>query len=205
MTVRGTAPLAALAGLVMGVTLLASCTSPTASSAPLPPTTVASVPTSIGSVNSAPDQGCTIKLTGAVTGSIHAADGPGTAASDYWLSPAEQAATGSVGPLVLTCTNGVGTISVASADGTSPAQMPFGPGRYSVGPDVAKGAIVVVAMIGNQPYDARRGTLEVTHFDTSTVEGTIALDLVSSSGTGQVVQAQGGFVVSCQGITVCRP
>jgi hypothetical protein len=204
MIVRGAGLVTTLAGVLAMVGGLASCTSEKASSAPLPPTTVAAVPTSIGSVNSAPDQGCTIKLTGAVTGSIHSADGPGTAASDYWLSQAEQAATGSVGPLVLTCTNEVGTISVASADGTTPAQMPFGPGRYSVGNDITAGGIVVVAVIGDHPYNTRRGTLEVTHFDASTVEGTVALDLVSSSGDGKVIEAQGGFVVSCQGITVCR-
>jgi hypothetical protein len=32
----------------------------------------------------------------------------------------------------------------------------------------------------------------------------VALDLVSSSGDGKVIEAQGGFMVSCQGITLCH-
>jgi hypothetical protein len=190
--------------LVAVVAMLAGCTGARATTMSPPDTTRAAPPTSIGSGNTDPERGCTIALEGAMSGTIHAADGPATAGSDFWLSATERASAGSVGQIIVNCTDKSGSVSLAAEVGTTDTQVPFGPGRYGIGGNSRLGPMMVVAVIANQPYVARTGAVDITRFDMSSVEGTMELELVASN-SGATVHAHGHFVLGCQGLTQCHP
>jgi len=184
--------------LLIAVTVLAGCTGLRASTSPSRSTEPP--PTSIGSLNAAPDRGCTVKVDGAVSGSIHAPDGPATAGSDYWLSPAERAAAGG-GQLTINCTDSLGSISLASIEGVQDSRVPFAPAHYTVG--APTDPVMVVAVIANQPYAARSGSFLIDRFDSQNLDGSFDLELVASHNAASV-HAHGTFALSCQGLTRCQ-
>ena len=176
-------------------------------------------PAAVAPHSTVPHHRCLVALSGAVTDTINAADGPAAVGSDYWFSARELAeADAGAGPLILTCTGTDSMISLAPTSGTATTDVPFGPKHYLIddsGAAATAGRFAAIASVHDQPYRlSEPGSLTITRFDDTIVEGAFAVDLVPvgnqrSSGPGANgdavgVHAEGRFSLRCAGVSLCR-
>jgi hypothetical protein len=165
------------------------------------PTSASPTATSLGATNTAADAGCAVKATGAATGTIRADDNAGTSRSDHWLSDAERADADVLGPLVITCTDQLGTVTVAATDASTLTDVPLSPANYAISDGAERGHFTAAVVLQNRVYQAATGQIALTRFDYTGAAGSFVVDANGPLGS---VHLAGAFSLSCQGISLCQ-
>jgi CelD/BcsL family acetyltransferase involved in cellulose biosynthesis len=129
--------------------------------------------------------------------------------SVHWASAKEQDAQAQnflANPLTISCSSG-GTPSVAvtlTASGATAADIPMSSGSYPISgtqqPPV-KGAQMLASTLtfNGRSFDARKGTLTVSRFDSNGVEGSFVVDGIENNDEAAPIHLEGTFEIPCVG------
>jgi hypothetical protein len=187
--------------------------------------TVALVAAACGSSSSTPgtgisgDQGapsmaaaggghCQIDITGGATVSFTSTQDSGTLQMDYWLNPAARSAlalSADAQGFLMNCQDSKGSVSLTTADGTTAAQLPEGPGTYEIRAQLGAtgtptpGQILTLVNLHDQNIwgVSETGTLTVTTLTASRFAGSFQMKIATKGSNNISASVTGSFDLGC--------
>jgi len=105
---------------------------------------------------------------------------------------------------LMNCGDGDVTMSVLPGNDSRYADIPRSPKKYVVTRDAGAGEFSVMLRVGDGHFGVKApGTLEVTRFDSSRIEGTFAFEADERYGKKRSVKVAGSFEFDCVGSQSC--
>jgi hypothetical protein len=105
---------------------------------------------------------------------------------------------------IMSCGDDDVTMSVFPGQDSRYADIPRAPKKYVVTRDAKAGELSVMLSVGDGHFGVKApGTLEVTRFDSSRIEGTFAFEAEERYGKKRSVKVGGSFEFDCVGSKSC--
>jgi hypothetical protein len=105
---------------------------------------------------------------------------------------------------IMSCGDGDVTMSVLPGKDSRYADIPRAPKKYVVTRDAGPGQLDVMLSVGDGHFGVKApGTLEVTRFDSSRIEGTFAFEGDERYGKKRSIKVAGSFEFDCVGSQSC--
>lgn len=105
---------------------------------------------------------------------------------------------------IMSCSDDKVTLSVIAGKESRYADIPKAPKKYVVTSNAKAGEMSVMLTVGDAYFAVKTpGTLEVTRFDSSRIEGTFAFEAEERYGKKRSVKAAGSFEFDCVGSQSC--
>ncbi len=105
---------------------------------------------------------------------------------------------------IMSCGDDDVTMSVLPGNDSRYADIPRAPKKYVVTRDARAGELIVMLSVGDGHFGVKGpGTLEVTRFDSSRIEGTFAFEADERHGKKRSVKVAGSFEFDCVGSESC--
>ena len=105
---------------------------------------------------------------------------------------------------IMSCGDNDVTMSVFPGKDSRYADIPRAPKKYVVTRDAKAGELSVMLSVGDGHFGVKTpGTLEVTRFDSSRIEGTFAFEADERHGKKRSVKVAGSFEFDCVGSQSC--
>ncbi len=105
---------------------------------------------------------------------------------------------------IMNCGDDDVSVSLLPGKGSRYADIPHAPKKYVVTKGATAGQFAAMLNVGNGNFSVKGpGTLEVTRFDSSRIEGTIAFEAEERFGEKRNIKVAGTFAFDCVGSSSC--
>lgn len=105
---------------------------------------------------------------------------------------------------IMNCGNDKVSVSFLPGNDSKYADIPRGPKKYPITQQAKAGEFNVMLLVGESNFAVKnQGTLDVTRFDSSRLEGTFTFDAEERFGSNRNIKVTGSFEFDCVGSQSC--